>query len=142
MSSPEPLNEYDLEPIKYCTKCFSLAVKYEESIDVEFCGDCGCTNIGETTVEEWERLYEKKYGKRYIQEERNIKQSPLFKLSVEKLKTRFYNLPQWKQVIHMLYPHFPGGLSKIDSIILLFDKISKDGKLDDLRLAMMKFIKN
>jgi hypothetical protein len=40
-----------------------------------------------------------------------------------------------------MYPRFPGGFGKADSIVLFFDKLAKDNKLDDLRVTMMKYIK-
>lgn len=39
------------------------------------------------------------------------------------------------------YPTFPGGLGKLDSIILFFDKVIKDGRLDELRELLVKNLK-
>jgi hypothetical protein len=54
---------------------------------------------------------------------------------------KLFNLKQWKSIILSLYPRFPGGLGKADSIVLFFDTIIKDNKLTDFRLKMMEYIK-
>ena len=66
MSVEEKNQEYDSEPVKYCARCFSLKIKYEESIDAECCGDCGSSDILESSIEEWEKKYERKYGKKFV----------------------------------------------------------------------------
>lgn len=141
MSQQEQLNDYDYEPILFCARCLSLKVKHEETIDADYCGDCGCSNINEAPFSEWEKLYEKKYGHKYCEKGTNPINNPVFKLSISKLMERLYNLSQWKDVIHFLYPRFPGGFGKADSIVLLFDKLVKDNRLNDLKMIMMKYIK-
>lgn len=34
--------------------------------DSDYCDDCGSTHIEECSIEEWEKLYEKKYGAKYL----------------------------------------------------------------------------
>jgi hypothetical protein len=141
MSQQENLNDYDSEPILFCARCLSLKVKHEETIDADYCGDCGCSNIKEAPFSEWESLYEKKYGHKYCEKGNDPKKNPVFKLPVSKLMDRLFNLQQWRDVIRSLYPKFPGGFSKADSIVLLFDKLAKDNRLNDLRMVLMKYIK-
>lgn len=32
-----------------------------------YCGDCGTVDLGIASIEEWEELYRKKYGKKFIE---------------------------------------------------------------------------
>lgn len=34
--------------------------------DSDYCDECGCTAIEQAPVEEWEELYKKKYGMKYL----------------------------------------------------------------------------
>lgn len=142
MDEQDNYNEYDSEPIKYCTSCLSIKIGYEESADFEYCMDCGCSDIKEAPIEEWEKLYYGKYGRHFTERSNDPKKTPIFKLPLSKLKQKLCDLPSWKDVILSLYPSFPGGLSKADSIILFFDKIAKDNKLNDLRMHLLKIFKN
>lgn len=141
MSQQEKINEYDSEPIIFCARCLSLKIKHEDAIDADYCADCGCSNVREASFSEWEDLYEKKYGHKYVVKGNDPKKNPVFKLSVPKLMERLCNLQQWREIIHSLYPKFPGGFGKADSIVLFFDKLVKDNRLDDLRLKLMNYIK-
>ena len=64
--SDRPLKEeYDKEPVFYCKDCLSLcSLPLEEVLD--YCDDCGSTNIGETDIHTWEAMYEKKYGIKFL----------------------------------------------------------------------------
>lgn len=141
MSEQEKINDYDSEPIAFCANCLSLKIKHEDSIDMDYCSDCGSSEIMEAPVEQWEVMYEKKYGKKYVVKGNDPKKSPVFKLTISKLMDKFSNLPNWRVIIYNMYPRFPGGFGKADSIVLFFDKLAKDNKLDDLRVTMMKYIK-
>ena len=62
-----PKEEYDKIPIHYCKDCLSLTVMRVAGMeDACYCDKCGCTDIGETSIEEWEALYEKKHGFSYL----------------------------------------------------------------------------
>lgn len=135
-------DNYDDEPVVYCANCYSLKIVYEEAIDADCCMECGCCDILSTTIDEWEKLYERKYGHKYLEINNNPRNSLLFKMSVEELKTYVYNSSQWKSIVMELYPKFPGGLSRIDSVILLFDKLIKDHRLDELRMFLYKLKDN
>jgi len=141
MSEQEKLKDYDSEPIAFCAKCYSLKIKHEDSLDIDYCGECGCSEIKEAPVHVWENLYEQKYGKKYVVKGNDPKKNPIFKLPLGKLMQKFADLKQWKDITLSLYPRFPGGFGKADSIVLLFDKLVKDNKLDALRIKMMEYIK-
>jgi len=138
MCSQEKRKEYDEEPVKYCTNCYSLKIKYEETIDSDCCANCGCLSIRESNIREWEKLYEKKYGKKFVEDTCNLKQSAYFNMPISKLKKKVFESKNFDTILKTLYPNFPGGYSKADSVILLFDKLSKDNKLDELRLLLLK----
>lgn len=62
--------DYDSIPVCYCKHCLSLNIKsVDESIDtdyLDFCDDCGSTEIENTDIHSWERLYEQKYGRNFL----------------------------------------------------------------------------
>lgn len=138
MSTQEKLNDYDSEPVVYCAKCYSLKIKYEEAIDADCCMDCGCSDMRTAPITEWERLYEQRYGRKYVEKTKDPRKSPIFNMPVNKLKMKVFNDPEWRSIIRTLYPKFPGGLGKSDSVILLFDKLLKDNRIDALRMLLLK----
>lgn len=138
MTDQNKLNDYDSEPVRYCMRCYSLKIKYEEAIDSECCGDCGCSDIDTTTIEEWENKYQRRYGNKFVVKSNDPKASPIFKMSLEKIKTKVYKSDKWKELIHKMYPRFPKGLSKTDSILMFFDKLIKDNKIDDFKMILYK----
>lgn len=129
--------DFDNEPVVYCARCYSLKIKYEEEIDTDCCMDCGCTDTLTSSIEEWERRYEKRYGKSYITKESNPRNSPIFQLSIGDLKQKIFNNPDWEKIIRTIYRNFPKGYGKADSVLLFFDKLIKDKKLDDLRFLLL-----
>ena len=136
MSEQEKLNDYDSEPVVYCANCLSLKIKHNDDLDMDYC-DCGCTDIKECLPEEWEVLYEKKYGHKYL-EKSDIRKSPIFQLSFSKLMHKVSDSPKWDFIIKEIYGHIPKGLSKADCIVVFFDKLVKDNKLDALRTLLYK----
>lgn len=137
MSSAEKLQDYDEEPVEYCSRCYSLKIKYEEAIDSDCCMDCGCSDILTTTIHHWEDLYKNRYGHKFTERGTDPKNSPIFKLPIRKLKEKVFYREDYKDIIFKLYPRFPKKLSKAESVILLFDKLMRDNRLDDLRLILM-----
>lgn len=135
------LNDYDSEPVKYCSRCYSLKVKYDETLDSEYCGDCGCSDISEAPIEIWEEKYEKRYGHKFAVKNEDPRKTFIFGLTIEELKTKVYKSDKWKEVIKTIYPSFPGGLSKADAIILFFHHIVKENKLNDLKFLLLKLFK-
>lgn len=132
---------YDAEPVTYCARCYSLKIRYEEEVDADCCMECGCSDTMTASIDEWEKLYENRYGKKYVEKKNDIRNSPMFLLPISKLKAKLYNCPEWLSIIKTLYPQFPKGLSKADSIILVFDKLSRDNKMDDLKILLAKYYK-
>ena len=93
MSKQSKLNDYDSEPVNYCTKCYSLGIKYEESIGMDCCSQCGCTDFKTTSFFEWEKLYMNRYGHKYVEKTNDVRMSPIFQLSPDKLKARYSMIP-------------------------------------------------
>ena len=68
--------EYNDIPVAYCTKCISLKVisltgvkkisKEQIKTPIDYCGNCGNTEIGETHIENFNLKYRKFYGKDYL----------------------------------------------------------------------------
>lgn len=56
-------SEYNEEPVFYCKRCLSLAVKTLGGYD--YCADCGCTEIATTDIDTWLEMYKQKYGKEF-----------------------------------------------------------------------------
>lgn len=61
----ESHNEYNNEPVAYCSECLSLRIRTVEGTD--YCDLCGCTEIKEANIFDWEKEYEAKYGKKFIE---------------------------------------------------------------------------
>lgn len=57
------VDDYNSEPVYYCTKCLSLRVMAFEGED--YCDACGSTNINTTDIESWREMYKNKYGKEH-----------------------------------------------------------------------------
>lgn len=61
-------NDYNAEPVLYCSHCLSLKVLNVPYMpDSDYCDECGSTDIKETSIENWETLYKNKYGHKYIE---------------------------------------------------------------------------
>lgn len=59
--------DYDEDPVYYCKRCLSLNIREIPIIqNQDYCEDCGATDIGQTSIEEWNRMYKEKYGHDYI----------------------------------------------------------------------------
>lgn len=134
--------EYDEEPVVYCSRCYSLKIRHDDDIDEDFCGECGCSDITSSTIDKWEELYSKRYGKKYVEIDNDPKKTFIYKLSIDKLKKRVFEDPGWRDIVWGLYPHFPKNLNRAESVIFLFDKLIHDRRLDDLRLLLVKRFKD
>lgn len=137
MSKQDKIKEYDEEPVMYCANCYSLNIVHEDVIDSDCCGRCGCTDFKTSSIEEWERLYKERYGHKFVENSHDLRKSPVFMLSMDRLKTMVYKDECWKELCKMLYPAFPDGLSRADSVVLLFAKLIQDNRLDDLRIELI-----
>lgn len=131
------MKEYDSEPVRYCPRCFSLKVRYEDAIGSDCCMDCGCSDIAETTIDEWERMYKERYGSTYVSHERNLRETPIFKCSIPQLKVKVYDSPDCMGIITGMYPSFPRGYGKVDSVLMFFDRLCKDNRVNELRAILL-----
>ena len=60
---------YDTLPVYYCKRCLSLRILQLEGMgdsDACYCDECNSTDIGQTSIEEWEEMYKDKYKKPFI----------------------------------------------------------------------------
>ena len=59
------------EPVYYCKSCLSLKIK-QVTVDnqnfTNYCDKCGSTNVGCCDIEEWEKLYNNKYNKEIVKQ--------------------------------------------------------------------------
>lgn len=133
---PENHKDYDEEPVTYCSRCYSLKIKHEDITDSDVCMDCGCTETKTTDISTWEKLFERRYGRKFVDRSTDPRNSIYFKMSLQKLKSVFYKKKDNMSIIHQLYPRFPKGLSTSESIILLFDRLCEDNRIDDLRYIL------
>lgn len=137
MPKQEKLKEYDEEPVVFCAKCYSLKIKHDEDIDLDCCEECGSTDFKTADIYTWEKLFKGRYKHKYIDIKHNIKKSPIFMLSIDKLKSMLYKDDFLTELCKTMYSNFPGGLSRADTVILLFDKLIKDNRLDELRIELI-----
>ena len=56
----------DEDKVLYCPECLSLQILGIEGTDLCYCGKCGCTDIQEADIKEWDKMYLKKYGKKFV----------------------------------------------------------------------------
>lgn len=63
----EPV-DYNKAAVYYCNQCLSL--KIIKNDDVEYCDDCGATFTKSTSIDKWEKLYEAKYGVKFLNKKR------------------------------------------------------------------------
>lgn len=138
MVEQKNINEMESDTVCFCSRCYSLKIKYEDSIGMDCCGDCGCTDFRTASFDEWEKLYKERYGHKYVEGTKDIKKSPIFQMSNDKLKIKVSNDPSWREICRAMYPTFPNWLSKADSVILLFAKLYQENRLDDLRMELIK----
>lgn len=60
--------QFDDEPVYYCKRCLSLKIRQIPLLpEGDYCEDCGAVDIDSTTIEEWLKMYKKKYGHEHIQ---------------------------------------------------------------------------
>ena len=66
----ESKQEYNNEPVFYCTKCLSLRIRHIIHMnESEYCDTCGSTDISQTDIDTWNKLYKEKYGHEYLNKE-------------------------------------------------------------------------
>lgn len=64
--------EYNNEPVFYCKSCLSLRVKQVMAgLDLDYCDECGSTDIEEIDIESWRSMYRERYGFDYLSNYKN-----------------------------------------------------------------------
>lgn len=59
--------DYNEEPVFFCRSCLSLRVKtVAMDSDLDYCDECGSTDICQSHIDEWERLHKERYGFNFI----------------------------------------------------------------------------
>ena len=59
--------EFNDEPVFYCKNCLSLKIKTVPGmIELDYCDDCGSTDISKTNIETWRQLYKDRFGFDYL----------------------------------------------------------------------------
>lgn len=136
--SVRKLTDYDSEPVKYCPRCYSLRIgSIEGADDSDYCMDCGCSEVASASISEWEGLYEGRYGRRFVERNLDPERSRVYGLTLDGLKRELCLSPLWREIIHIMYPSFPGWLMKADSVILFFDKVLRDSRLGELKEVLV-----
>ena len=137
---PRNTSDYDLEPVQYCAKCYSLRIGHEDTIDTDYCMDCGSTETASTGIKEWEQLYKSRHSHDYVDRNDDPKGSVYFKMSLDELKSRLYNSSVLDTIIYKLYgSRFPQVTDRAEAVMVLFDKLGMDNRLDDLRYMMYDY---
>ena len=58
---------YNNIPVFYCKHCLSLRVMSVPNMEeLDYCDECGATDIAQTDIETWKELYKNKYGFDYL----------------------------------------------------------------------------
>lgn len=62
--------EYNAEPVFYCTNCLHLSIKTLDEVNLDVCQECGNTewNIADN-IDEWNKLYVSQYDKLFLEED-------------------------------------------------------------------------
>lgn len=59
--------EYNDEPVHYCRSCLSLKIRTVAlGSDLDYCDECGSTDVCTEHIEKWRNLYRSKYGFDYL----------------------------------------------------------------------------
>lgn len=62
-----PKEDYNNIPVLYCKECLSLKIMGVAGMEEAcYCDKCGCTDIEQTSIEEWDKLYRAKHGFSYL----------------------------------------------------------------------------
>lgn len=141
MTNQDKHADYDEEPVEYCSKCYSLKIKHIDAVNLDCCMDCGSTETATASISDWERMYEHRYGHKFLKRHNDPRDSVWFRMPVYKLKAHVYRSPKLNDIIHKLYPHFPEGYTNSEKVLLLFDALTKDGRMDDLRRVLWEMKK-
>lgn len=138
MKDTQNHDEYDLEPVSYCPKCYSLKIGYVPGAEnMEYCMDCGCLDIALANIYDWERLYEERYGHKFVVKRNKDEGHPIWKLSAKDLRTKVLESPYYKDIIKGIYPDWKYDGHIVDVVFLFMDNIIKDGLLPKLKKLLI-----
>ena len=63
----ESKEAYNDIPVFYCKNCLSLRVESVPGMEeLDYCDECGATDIGKCHIEEWRQKYKSKFGFDYL----------------------------------------------------------------------------
>ena len=61
------IEEYNKEPVFYCKHCLSLKIKMVPNMEeLDYCEECGATDIAQTDIETWKKMYRDRFGFDYL----------------------------------------------------------------------------
>lgn len=131
------VSSYDLEPVRYCSKCYSLRVGYIEGVsNSDYCLDCGCTDIADAPIGEWERAYKDRYGRKFVERRIDPLKLKIYKMSWDELKQKFYSSSYYQEVIRAIYPRFPKYKSKEDAMLSFIGRIGEEHRVEEFKEQM------
>ena len=58
--------EYNQEEVFFCAHCLSLKIR-NAGQDLDYCDECGSTEIEKTNIENWEEKYKSRYGHSFLE---------------------------------------------------------------------------
>lgn len=58
-------DKYNAIPVVYCSDCLSIKISTIDGID--YCEDCGSTNMKEANIFDWEKMYKAKYLNTFLE---------------------------------------------------------------------------
>jgi len=126
--------DYDLEPVRYCPRCYSLRIGSIEGVeDSDYCMDCGCAESAEASIGDWERMYKARYGRPFVEGGGNPRRSRIYRMSLPELRQELYGHPRCRSIIKAFYPTFPDYLTRAEMTLLFFDRACRDKRLGELR---------
>lgn len=56
--------DYNNIPVHFCKHCLSLRIIGTDGL--EYCDDCGSTDMAESHISDWEELYELRYNNNFL----------------------------------------------------------------------------
>lgn len=69
--------QYNDIPVYYCKHCLSLKIRQVYN-SIDYCDQCSNTDVGETDIHTWEKMYENMYGEPYVNKNIKKKEFKLF----------------------------------------------------------------
>lgn len=61
------LSDYNQDPVVYCKHCLSLNIRVLDN-NMDYCDNCGNVEVEETDIYTWEKLYQDKYGVKFLKD--------------------------------------------------------------------------